>query len=179
MRSLKRWLDRSLTAQAVLIFLVCLGVTALVHWDWNPVLWMVRGVLYTAIAVTFIAVQRRRALRATGTDARGLAELGRGIRHREVPTDPEERAAMRRLVNDQLERLERSARWLPYWLGFMGLIAAAILALGVATGSVALPLVFALGTAVFCYWIVWMRRRAIERHTYMRSALREQNERVP
>lgn len=178
MRSFKRWLDRSLTAQAVLIFLVCVGVTALTRWDGNPVLWIVRGVLYTAIAVAFIAVQRRRARRTTGTDARGLAELGRRIRHREAPSDPEERAAMRRLVDDQLARFERTGRWLPYWLGFMGLIAAALLVLGVATGTLALPLVFALGTAVFCYWIVWMRRRAIERCTYMRSALREQHEPV-
>ena len=154
MRSFKRWLDRSLTAQAVLIFLVCVGVTALIRWDRNPVLWVIRGVLYTAVAVTFMAVQRRRARHAAGTDARGLAELGRRIRHRQVPTDPEERAAMRRLVDDQLERFERNARWLPYWLGLMGLIAAAILALGVATGSLIFPLVFALGTVGFCCGIL-------------------------
>lgn len=178
MRSFKRWLDRSLTAQAALIFLVCVGVTALIHQDRDPVVWVVRAALYTAIAVTIIAVQRRRARRAAGTDARGLAELGRRIRHREVPTDPEERAAMRKLVDDQQERLDRSARWLPYWLALMGLIAAALLALGVATGSLVLPLVAALGTAAFCLWILWMRRRATERFHYMRSALREEHEHV-
>lgn len=178
MRSLKRWLDRSLTAQAVLLFIVCVGVTALIRWDRDPVLWVIRGALYTVVAVAFMAVQRRRARKATGTDSRGLAELGRGIRHREVPDDPEKRAAMRRLVDDQLERLERGGRWLPYWLGFMGLIAAALLALGVATGSVLFPLVFALGTAGFCYWILWMRRRTMERLHYMRSALREEHEHV-
>ncbi|MFC8673162.1 hypothetical protein ACFUEN_10865 [Streptomyces griseorubiginosus] len=178
MRSFKRWLDRSLAAQAVLIFLVCVGVTALIRWDRDPVLWVVRAALYTAIAVTIVAVQRRRARRAAGTDARELAELGRRIRHREVPTDPEERAAMRKLLDDQQQRLERSARWLPYWLGLMGLAAAALLALGVATGSLVFPLVFALGTAAFCLWILWMRRRTRERYGYMRLALQEEREHV-
>jgi len=175
-RSFKRWLDRGLTAQAVLVFLVCVGVTALIRWDRDPVVWVVRGALFTAVTMTFVAVQRRRARRAAGTDSRGLVELGRRIRRRDVPTDPEERAAMRRLVDDQLERFGRSARWLPYWLGFMGLIAAALLALGVATGALLYPLVFALGTAAFCCWILWVRRRTLDRFHYMRSAVREEHE---
>ncbi|MEU0025041.1 hypothetical protein [Streptomyces sp. NPDC006335] len=77
-------------------------------------------------------MQRRRANRAAGTDPRGLVELSRRIRHHDVPRDPEERESMRRLVDDQLNLLERKGRWLPYWLGFVGLVAAALLALGVA-----------------------------------------------
>jgi hypothetical protein len=42
---------------------------------------------------------------------------------------------MRRLVDDQLNLLERKGRWLPYWLGFVGLVAAALLVLGVAKES--------------------------------------------
>lgn len=56
--------------------------------------------LYAAIGIAVVAAQRRRGRRAAGTDVRGLAELNRKIRHREVPSDPEEQEAMRRLVAD-------------------------------------------------------------------------------
>jgi Flp pilus assembly protein TadB len=128
--------------------------------------------------MTFVAVQRRRASRAAGTDPSGLVELSRRIRHREVPSEPEERESMRRLVDDQLNLLESRERWLPYWLGFTGLITAALLALGLATGSLAFPLVFAVGMIGLCCWAVWMRRRALDLHHYMRAALREEHEPV-
>ncbi|MFF7071428.1 hypothetical protein [Streptomyces pseudovenezuelae] len=178
MRSFKRWLDRSLAAQAAMLFLLGVGISALFRRDDHPVLWVIQGFLYGAIGVTCVAVQRRRASRAAGTDPRGLAELNRRIRHREVPSEPGERESMRRLVDDQLSRLERSSRWLPYWLGFMCLIAAAPLALGVAAGSLAFPLVIAVAMIGFCCWVVWMRRQASERFQYMRGALREDRERV-
>ncbi|MFE2214230.1 hypothetical protein ACFW93_20000 [Streptomyces canus] len=95
------------------------------------------------------------------------------IRHREMPRDAEERAAMRQLVAEQLGRMERGGRWLPYWLGFMGLVA-----LGAITGSPAFPLVFAVGVAGFCYLVVRMRRRAMDSHHDMCSALRNQGEQV-
>lgn len=178
MRSFKRWLDRSLTAQTVVIFLLAVGITALFRRDEHPVRWVVQGLLYTVIALGFLVVQRRRACRAADTDSRGLAELNRKIRHREVPQDPEERSAMRRLVADQLDQIERKGRWLPYWLGLMGLIAAAMLTLGLATGSLAFPLVFTVGMIGLCYWVLWMRRHALNRYRYMHGALREQSERV-
>jgi peptidoglycan/LPS O-acetylase OafA/YrhL len=177
-RSFKRWLDRSLAAQAVLIFLLGVGASALFRRGDHPVFWVVQAALYAAIAITFVAVQRRRTSRAAGTDPHGLVELGRRIRHREVPSEPGERESMGRLVDDQLGLLERRRRWLPYSLGFMGLTAAALLALGVATGSVVFPLVFAAFVIGFCCWAVWMRRRNLDRYHYMREALREEHERV-
>ncbi|MFF1719861.1 hypothetical protein [Streptomyces sviceus] len=178
MRSFKRWLDRSLAAQAVMIFLLGMGVSALFRRGDHPVLWVIQGFFYAAIGITFVAVHRRRAIRAAGNDPRGLVELGRRIRHREVPSEPEERESMRRLVDDQLSLLERNRRWLPYWLGFMGLITVALLALGVATGSLALPLAFAVAVTGFCCWVAWMRRRSLDRLRHMRAALREDHERV-
>lgn len=80
---------------------------------------------------------------------------------------------MLRLVDDQLGKIERGGRWLPYWLGFMGLVAAGLLVLGAVNGSVVFPLVFAVGVVAFCLWILWMRRRALELLHHMRSALRE------
>ncbi|MFF1308331.1 hypothetical protein [Streptomyces sp. NPDC058307] len=178
MRSFKRWLDRSLAAQAVLIFLLGVGASALFRRGDHPVFWVVQAAFYAAITIGFVAVQRRRASRAAGTDPRGLVELGRRIRRREVPSEPGERESMRRLVDDQLGVLERKGRWLPYWLGFMGLIAAALLALGVATGSLVFPVVFAVCVIGFCCWIVWMRRLTLDRYHYMRTALREEHARV-
>ncbi|MEU7280195.1 hypothetical protein AB0A69_15625 [Streptomyces sp. NPDC045431] len=173
MHAFKRWLDRSLIAQALLIFLVVLGVRAAVDREEHPVWWVVQGVLYTAVAVAVIAAQRRKTARAVGTDPDRLAELNRKVRHREVPTDPGERAAMRRLVDQQLGRLERAGRWLPYWLGFMGLVAVGLLVLGAVGGSWALPLVFAVSVIAFCCWVPWMRRRSLGDHRHMRSALQD------
>ena len=179
MRCFKRWLDRSLPAQAVLILLLGVGVSALFRRGGLSVVWVIQAALCTVICVTFVAVQRRRERRAAGTDPRGLVELSRRIRHRDVPRDPEERESMRRLVDDQLNLLERKGRWLPYWLGFVGLVAAALLALGVARGSLVFPLVFTVGMIGFCGWVAWLRRRALDRFHFMRTALREEHERVP
>jgi Flp pilus assembly protein TadB len=177
-RSFKRWLDRSLTAQAVVVFPMGVGFAALFRRHEHPVLWVILGALYTAVTLAFLAVQRRRTCRAVGTDPGEIADLNRKIRHREVPKDPGEQATMRRLVAEQLGQMERGGRWLPYWLGAMGLIAAGLLALGAVTGSLTFPLVFAVGVAGFCYWVLWMRRHAMDRVRFMHSALRNQGERV-
>ncbi|MEU3742328.1 hypothetical protein AB0E78_35360 [Streptomyces sp. NPDC032198] len=174
MRAFKRWLDRSLTAQAVLIFALGVGVTALFRPDEHPLVWVIQGALYATIAVVVVALQRRKASRAAGTDTRGVTELHRKIRHREVPKEPAERASMRRLVADQLGQIERGRRVLPYWLGTMCLAAVAALVFGVANGSWTLPLVFAVGVIAFCCWILWMRRRSIDRFRSMRSSLQSQ-----
>jgi hypothetical protein len=178
MHAFKHWLDRSLAAQAVITFSLAVGITALFRRDEHPVRWVVQGLIYTVIAVVFVAVQRRRLGRATGADPRGVAELNYKIRHREVPRAPEEQAMMRRLVAEQLGQVERGGRWLPYWLGSMGLVAVGMLCLGVVSGSWLLPLAFAVGVPAFCCGVLWMRRRSLERLRYMRSALRDQNERV-
>ncbi|MEU5207577.1 hypothetical protein AB0H44_32315 [Streptomyces pseudogriseolus] len=87
MLSLKRLLDHSLTAQAVLVFLLGLGITALFRRDEHPAVWALHSALYTGIAMAVLAVQRRRVARAVGTDAGGLADLNRKIRHHEVPQE--------------------------------------------------------------------------------------------
>ncbi|MGW6057642.1 hypothetical protein [Streptomyces sp. NPDC055189] len=171
MRAFKRWLDRSLAAQAVVIFVLGVGITALFRRNEHPVVWVIQGMLYTAIAVTIVAVQRRKAGRAAGTDARGAADLNRKIRHREVPKDPDERASMRRLVAAHLGQMERARRWLPYWLGAMGLVAVGMFVLGAATGSLIFPLVFGVALLAFCCWVLWMRRRTLDRCRYMRASL--------
>nr|WP_237521348.1 hypothetical protein [Streptomyces sp. SID4921] len=165
-------MDRSLTAQAVLIFVVGVAGNALLRRDGQVGWWVIQTAVCTAVAIGIVAAQRRRVGRAAGVGPRGIAELNRQIRHGEVPSDPGTRATMQKLVAEQLGKMERGGRWLPYWLACMGLIAAGMLALGIVTGSLVFPLVFAVGVALFCTWILWMRRRALERHRHMRSALR-------
>ncbi|MFJ9728944.1 hypothetical protein ACIRP3_40000 [Streptomyces sp. NPDC101209] len=180
MSALKRRLDRSLTAQAVLAFLLVLAFTALFSRpDEHPVSWVLRSALYTGMGFAFMAVQRRRISRATGTDPRGLADLNRKIQRREMPSDPEERTIMRRLVAEHLRRMERAGRWLPYWLGLMTLIAVGMLVLGAATGSLSLPVFCAVLLIGIAWWTLWTRRRSMDRCRHMQSALREQDERVP
>ncbi|MEV5333594.1 hypothetical protein [Streptomyces werraensis] len=173
MLSLKRLLDRSLTAQAVLVFLLGLGITALFRRDEHPAVWVFHSALYTGIAIAFLAVQRRRAARAVGTDAGGLADLNRKIRHHEVPQEPEEQTAVRRLVAEQLDQMERARKWLPYWLGAMGILVIGLVVLGAVSGSLVLPLVFAAGMVALCFWGAWMRRRSLERLHWMRQALQQ------
>ncbi|MFJ6466277.1 hypothetical protein ACIQM0_35560 [Streptomyces sp. NPDC091387] len=173
MHTVKHWFSHSLAAQALVLFVLGLGLAAVWRRDGHPALWAVQSLVYTAVVIGFVAYQRRRTSRATGARPDTLVDLGRRIRHREVPEDPEERAVMSRLVEDQLGKLERGSRWLPYWLGFMGLTAVGMLVLGVTTGSPALPVVFSVGVIVFSCWLVWIRKRAIERYQHMRSALRE------
>ncbi|CAL9661550.1 hypothetical protein [Streptomyces sp. enrichment culture] len=174
MLSLKRLLDRSLAAQAILTFLLVLGITGVIRRDEHPAVWLFQSALYTGIAVAVLAVQRRRAARAAGTDTGRLADLNRRIRHQQVPHDPQERAAMRRLVTEQLGQVERAGRWLPYWLGAMGLVAAGMLVLGAVSGSLVFPVLFAIGMAALCFWVLWMRRRSLHRLHWMRQALQQQ-----
>ncbi|MFJ8085376.1 hypothetical protein ACIQ6Y_32930 [Streptomyces sp. NPDC096205] len=174
MLSLKRLLDRSLTAQAALVFVLGLGITALFRRDEHPAVWLLHSALYTGVAITALAVQRRRATRAVGTDAGGLADLNRKIRHHEVPQAPEEQAAMRRLVAGQLGQMERAGKWLPYWLGAMGLVAVGMFVLGAVSGSFLFPLVFAVGVLALCFGVLWMRRRSLDRLRWMRQALRHE-----
>ncbi|MFE0949722.1 hypothetical protein [Streptomyces mutabilis] len=174
MLSLKRLLDRSLTAQATLAFLLVLGITALIRKGEHPAVWVFQSALYTGVAVVVLAVQRRRAARAAGTDAGGLAELNRKIRHHEVPQASEEQAVMRRLVAEQLGQMERAGKWLPYWLGAMGLVTVGMLVLGAFTGSLAFPLLFTVGTVALCSWVLWMRPRSLDRLRRMRQALRQE-----
>ncbi|MGW0934763.1 hypothetical protein [Streptomyces sp. NPDC002666] len=173
MQTVKHWFSDSLIAQGLVVLVLGLGLGALFRRDDDPGVWMVQGLFYTVVVVGFLAVQRRRTSRATGAGPRAIAGLSRKIRHREVPRDPEERALMLRLVEDQLGKIERGGRWMPYWLAFMGLVAAGLLVLGAAKGSLVFPLVFAVGVVAFCLWILWMRRRALELHHHMRSALRK------
>lgn len=173
MQTVKHWFSDSLIAQGLVILVLGVGLGALFRRDEDPGVWMVQGLFYTVVVVGFLALQRRRTSRATGAGPRAIAGLSRRIRHREVPRDPEERALMLRLVDDQLGKLERGSRWLPYWLAFMGLVAIAMIFLGAVNGSLVFPVVFAVAVVAFCFWILWMRRRALELHRHMRSALRE------
>ncbi|WP_420865550.1 hypothetical protein [Streptomyces prasinopilosus] len=172
--SFKRLLDRSLTAQAALVFLLGLGVTALIRRDEHPAVWVFQSALYTGVAVAVLAVQRRRAARAAGTDAGGLADLNRKIRHHEMPQDPEEQTAMRRLVAEQLGQMERAGKWLPYWLGAMGLFAVGMVVLGAVSGSLVFPLLLAVGMVALCFWVLRVRRHSLDHLRWMRQALRQE-----
>ncbi|GAB1332638.1 hypothetical protein [Streptomyces sennicomposti] len=171
MHALRRRLERSLAAQAALLFPLAVGIAAFFHRHSHPLVWVIQGALYTAAGMGSVAVQRRRYSRRTGVDPRRITELSRKIRRREVPQDGEERAVMRKLVDTQRAQLRRTKRWLPYWMGCMGLLAVGLLVLGVASGSLMSALVFAVTMIALCSWIIWIRRRSTSRLDHMHAAL--------
>ncbi|MEU2024713.1 hypothetical protein ABZ565_21615 [Streptomyces sp. NPDC016469] len=173
MHTVKHWFNDSLIGQGLVVFGLGVGLNALLHRDEHPAMWLVQGAVYTIVVMVAVALQRRRTSRVTGASPGAVAGLLRKIRHHEVPRDPQERAVMRRLVDDQLGRMERGRRWLPYWLGAMGLVAIGLLVLSSAGGSLGFALVFALFVAAFCAWILWTRRRALNLYRDMRTALRD------
>ena len=174
MHTVKHWFNDSLIGQGLVVFGLGVGLNALLRHDDPPAMWLVQGAVYTVVVMVAVALQRRRTSRVTGASPSAVAGLLRKIRHRDVPRDPQERAVMRRLVDDQLRRIERGKRWLPYWLGAMGLVAIGLLVLSSAGGSLGYALVFAAFVVAFCAWILWMRRRAVALYRDMRVALREQ-----
>ncbi|WAX76887.1 hypothetical protein [Streptomyces sp. KMM 9044] len=190
MSAVKRLLGRSLAARAMLILTPGVGGTAPFRRDEHPVVWIVQATLYTGAAVAILAARRpppaaRRpppavpyGRRAAGVGPGAVADLNRGIRRGEVPPDPEERAAMRRLADDQLDRIQRAGRWFPYWLALRGLVAAGLLVLGAVSGSVVPSAVFAVGTLGFLWWVVWRRRRSMRRLRTARSVSESPGERV-
>ena len=173
MHTVKHWFNDSLIGQGLVVFGLGVGLNALLRHDDPPAMWLVQGAVYTVVVMVAVALQRRRTSRVTGASPSAVAGLLRKVRHRDVPRDPQERAVMRRLVDDQLRRIERGKRWLPYWLGAMGLVAIGLLVLSSAGGSLGYALVFAAFVVAFCAWILWMRRRAVALYRDMRVALRE------
>ncbi|GGQ56776.1 hypothetical protein GCM10010250_31490 [Streptomyces althioticus] len=107
-----------------------------------------------------------------GTGAGGLAELNRRIRRREVgAADPlGEQATVRRLVADQLDRVERAGKRLPYWLGLMGFVATGLFALGASSGPLAPRLHPRHGRAVRLGSV--RRRGFVDRFHWRRQAVR-------
>ncbi|MFC8536220.1 hypothetical protein ACFUJY_19995 [Streptomyces sp. NPDC057249] len=174
MHTVKHWFNDSLVGQGLLVFGLGVGLNALLRHDDPPAMWLVQGAVFTVVAMVAIVLQRRRMSRVTGASPGAIAGLLRKIRHHEVPRDPRERAVMRRLVDDQLGKIERGERWLPYWLGAMGLIAVGLLVLGFTGGALGYSLFFAVFVAAFCVWLLWTRRRALTLYRDMRRALREQ-----
>ncbi|MFI5754792.1 hypothetical protein [Streptomyces sp. NPDC051569] len=59
MHGLKKWLDRSVPAQALLIFLLLAGATELIRPGLPVAQWLVQSVLWTAFCVLLVVVRRR------------------------------------------------------------------------------------------------------------------------
>ncbi|MGQ4491392.1 hypothetical protein LRE75_11720 [Streptomyces sp. 372A] len=174
MHTVKHWFNDSLTGQGLLAFVLGVGLNALLRHDDSPAMWLVQGAVYSVVVLVAVVLQRRRTSRATGASPGAIAGLDRKIRHHDVPDDPQERAVMGRLVDERLGKIERGKRWLPFWMGFMGLIVVAMFVLAATSGgSLVFPLAFAVFMAAFCAWILWMRRRALALNRGMRTALRE------
>lgn len=70
MHTVKRWFDHSPAAQALVLFVLGLGLGAVFRRDGHPASWAVRSLLCTAVIIGILAYQRRRTSRAAGHDRR-------------------------------------------------------------------------------------------------------------
>ncbi|WP_433887906.1 hypothetical protein [Streptomyces sp. CA-111067] len=118
--------------------------------------------IYAAWMTGWQVRRRRRDSRAVGAKADELPQLERRMRRGEVPEDPAERQAMRKLAQRRLAKLQGGAKWALPLLGFLWL---AVSVISLAVGQFGSGLAFLGAGVVLAGLIVWGRRRNIERLT--------------
>ncbi|MFF9155235.1 hypothetical protein ACF1AB_23755 [Streptomyces sp. NPDC014846] len=117
------------------------------------------------IAVALVA--RRREKRAAGGTTDGLVSLDRKLRTGEVPSDPQERAAMRDLVGQRLHR----SRHRVAALVFLAALFSAITVLTALTAGPRQTIGMAVLTVAFIGWMAYNSNLQTRRLRTMRAAL--------
>ncbi|WP_329124214.1 hypothetical protein [Streptomyces sp. NBC_01465] len=167
MRAVRKWFKDSPAAQTVLGFVLFAAVILSLNWGHTPGWWLVKLGLYIAISVAFAARRRRRDAEAAGTDTATLKSLERRIQRGTVPEDPQERAAMRRLVLHRLDLMSRTRWSVPAFSVMLALVAV----LAAVTGDWAVAAVFLAISAVVTGAMVWIRRRAARKLHHLDDVL--------
>ncbi|MEU3188140.1 hypothetical protein ABZ707_28685 [Streptomyces sp. NPDC006923] len=172
---MKRWLDRSVPAQAVLLLLLVAGATKLIRPELSTPHWLVQSVVWTAFAMVFVLIRRRQDRSAMGGASAGEhVSVERKLRRCQIPEDPRERESMRRLVAYRRRQMTRYAWTLVPLFAVLVLLPVVWAVQGVWTTAV-LWLLFGL---VFGSWVFSARRHNLSRVRHMDEALRAAD-RVP
>jgi Flp pilus assembly protein TadB len=121
---------------------------------------VIGAAIYAAWMTGWQVRRRRRDSRAVGAKADELPQLERRMMRGEVPDDPAERQAMRKLAERRTAKLRRGAKWALPLLGFLWL---AFAVLSLARGDLGTGLVWLAAGAVMLGVIFWSRQRVLGR----------------
>ncbi|MFF1284839.1 hypothetical protein ACFVY4_29430 [Streptomyces sp. NPDC058299] len=128
---------------------------------------MVRTAVTSVGAIALVLTRRRREMRAAGGSVDAVVALDAELRRGEVPSDPDERGAMRELV---AQRLHRMRHRVPALI-LLAVLFTALTLLMAFTGTVRQAVGFAVFTVVVVGWNVYRSNRWHRRLRTMDTAL--------
>jgi Flp pilus assembly protein TadB len=161
------FLGKHLWVQVGLSLLVAVPVVLLLTPE-RSVASVLRYVAFGSIGgIGVVLAVRRREKRAAGGSVDSLVSLDRKLRRGEVPTAPQERQAMRDLVED---RLHRSRHRIVAQVGLAVMCCAVVVATAL-TASLPQTLGMALFAGVFLGWLILFGNRQHRRLRAMRAEL--------
>ncbi|WP_299529948.1 hypothetical protein [uncultured Streptomyces sp.] len=153
--------------QVVLSALLAPALIMVISPGESPAAVLLRVGAATVTGAFVVAARQRKERRATGATATGVRSLERRLRSGEPPTDPAERSAMRRLVDERLHRTRHAAAAL---VG-LSLMFAAVAVLAAVTAGARQGFGFAVFTVVFVGWLSRYGSLQRRRLRAMREAL--------
>ncbi|MEU1475870.1 hypothetical protein ACFYZ8_01035 [Streptomyces sp. NPDC001668] len=160
-------LSRHLWLQFALSALVASAMVLLLFPEQSAASVLVRVAFASLGGIAVVLAVRRKEKRAAGGSVDGLVSLDRKLRRGEVPTAPEERRAMRDLVEQRLRRgRHRVAAQI-----FLAVLCGAVVVLTALTAGPRQTAGFAVISAAFMGWIVLYGNLQYRRLRTMREAL--------
>ncbi|WP_338693062.1 hypothetical protein V2W30_01865 [Streptomyces sp. Q6] len=167
MERVRNFLAKNLWAQTALSIVVAALLIQLLYPGRSFLATLARVVVISLGGVGVTLAIRRREKRAAGSTD-GLVSLDRRLRTGDVPTDPEERRAMRELVDQRLRRTRhRKAA-----LVFLALMFVTITVLTALTAGPRQTIGFSVLTVLFIGWMTYMSNLQDRRLHTMDDALR-------
>lgn len=166
MERVNAFVSRHLWLQFLLSVLVASGLVLLLFPGRSVASVLVRMALTSLAGIAVVIAVRRKEKRAAGSTD-GLVALDRGLRRGEVPTAPEERQAMRDLVEQRLHRTRhRIAAQI-----FLAVLFAAVVVLTALTSGARQTVGFTVFGVAFMGWLVLYANLQHRRLRSMREAL--------
>ncbi|MGC5000198.1 hypothetical protein [Streptomyces sp. DT195] len=153
---------------------IVLGVVAASVLTWmlypgrSPGATVVRACLYSVAGVAAVLARRRKEKRFAGGSTERLVSVEQHLRTGEVPSDPEEREAMREIVDRRLHQTRHRV----VGLVFLAVLFAGATVLFGLTGGPLRTVGLAVFGVVFMGWLTWNSNRQTRRLRTMRDAMR-------
>jgi Flp pilus assembly protein TadB len=161
------YLGKHLWAQIALSLLVTSAVSMLLFPGRSLGTVLVRTAVVSAGAIAVMVAMRRREERAAGGSADRLVTLERKLRKGDVPVDPQERRAMRDLVE---QRLHRTRHRVAAQVFLVVLFCTVVMATA-ATSGPRQTIGMAVFSGAFLSWLIYYGNRQHHRLRTMRDAL--------